>query len=250
VTDKRERALAEHILELETVDAHDIMVPRTDIKGLSDELTLAEAFQQACHWRHARLPIYHGDLDDIGGLLSTADLPRWRHTEQMGRPLCEFRSEMTAAQTPVAPISVLSEYAKVEDVLCNMRQHGARFVVLADEYGGTGGILTLQDVLNEIVGQISPGREREKDGIVVRDDHILAYGRTSLRSLNRVLSPELSEENADTLNGYVMNHIGTLPRPGEVVVNDHYRFIVIQMAGRRSRSVIIEKLPVAPGGDA
>jgi CBS domain containing-hemolysin-like protein len=249
VTDKRERALAEHILELETVDAHDIMVPRTEIKGLSDDLTLAEAFQQACRWRHARLPVYHEDLDDIWGLLSTADLPRWRHTDQMQRPLSEFREEMAAGLTPVAPIIVLSEYAKVEGILSNMRQRGTRFVVLADEYGGTGGVLTLQDVLNEIVGQISPGQTREKGNVVVKEDHILAQGHTPLRSLNRVMDPELSEENADTLNGYIMDHIGTLPRPGEVVVNSNYRFIVIHMAGRRIGSVRIEKLPPASGED-
>jgi len=248
-TTNRERELAEHILDIATVQAHDIMVPRTEIRGVSDTLTLAEAYDVSCRTRHSRLPVYGVDLDHIWGFLSVATLPRWRNSEYMTRPLAELRPDDTrgaeaGAETPVYPVYVVPENAKIDRILDQMRKIGTQIVVLVDEYGGTAGMLTMHDILSEILGTIVPPGEERFDSMVATDEYILVEGRTHLRELNRALDPPVPEDGteAETAGGYVMELAGRIPRAGDVVKDDVYRFQVVRMSGRRIGVLRVEKL--------
>ena len=251
-TGARERELAEHILELAETDAHDIMVPRTEVEGLDDSLTLSEAFAEACRLRHSRLPVYHGDLDDIWGVLSVVDLPRWRDTSSMDQRLAEFRAaagaDASAGASPVYPAYAVPESAEIEHLLAHMRRERAQLVVLVDEYGGTAGILTMDDILAGITGHMLSADGDGADGIVVADDHVMVDGGTHVRELSRKSGVDLQQNGTDTVGGYVMELLGRLPRAGDVAEDDVYRFQVINMAGRRVGTLRVERLGAEAGG--
>lgn len=251
-TEARERALAEHILELAETNARDIMVPRTEVRGLDDSLTLSQAFAEACRLRHSRLPVYHGDLDDIWGVLSVVDLPRWRGTASMNRPLADYRppgdSGAAPTQSPLYRAHSVPESAGIEHLLAHMRKERAQLVVLVDEYGGTAGILTMDDILAGITGHLSSADGDAVSGIVVADDHVMVDGGTHVRELGRKSGIELPQNSTDTVGGYVMEVLGRLPRAGDVAEDGAYRFLVINMAGRRVGTLRVEQLTDGAGG--
>lgn len=251
VTDGKERELVEHILELSQIDAHDIMVPRTEVAAVSDGLTVGDAFAAARESRHSRLPVYHQDLDDIWGFVHIADLPRWRNTETMVRPLADFRPghglTCTSAESPVYHVHVVPETASIEKILPQMRDRHAQMVVLVDEYGGTAGILTMDDLLQEIVGQISPMEEAPGKHFVRMADHLLIAGRMHIREINRELDCELPQNGIETVGGYVTELLGRIPRTGDKVSDEYCQFEVLNMAGRRIGAIRLT--PIQPNND-
>ena len=245
VTDGEERELVEHILRLGSIDAHDIMVPRIDIQGVSDELSVREAFQAGLRLRHSRVPVYHGDLDDIWGILSVIDWPRWRDSELVDMPLSSFRETLegnavSGEKTPLYAVYVAPETAKLERLLTSMREQRHHMAVLVCEYGGTAGILTLDDILQEVVGHISASDHETEEDYEELPDCVLAGGRTLLRRLREELDMEIEPNGADTVGGYVMERLGRLPRAGDVAEDERYLFRIVKMTGRRVAAVRIE----------
>ena len=241
--DESELELVQRILKLGSISAHDIMVPRTEVVGVSDDLTVAQAYEKARSLRYSRLPVYHEDLDGIWGVLATVDLPRWREHAVMNMKLAELRAEIedsgTTEDLPVYPIFVVPESAQVEKLLTDMRTSRAHFVVLVGEYGGTAGILTMNDILEEVVGQISPMEDDPHREFVRTDDAILVDGKTHVRTIVEEFDMQLTPNGADTIGGYVMEKIGRLPRAGDQVNSDNCTFSVIKMVGRRIGAVEI-----------
>ena len=254
VTDERERELIDRILNLSSIDARDIMVPRTEVLGVSDELTVRAAFVAACRCRHSRLPIYHRDLDDIWGVIAVVDLTRWRDTETMDCVLSDLRADdamisEAPEDSPIYPVHLIPETAKVEPLLSTMQSLRAQLVVIVDEYGGTSGILTLQDVLAEVVGRISPAADETGENFVACEGYVLTAGRVHMRELNYELGLALPRSETDTVGGYVMELLGRLPRAGDTAEDDRYRFHVIKMAGRTVGALRIEENTVTAAGE-
>ncbi|MBT3378271.1 MAG: HlyC/CorC family transporter [Lentisphaerae bacterium] len=247
VTDARERELVEHIFELSRINAHDIMVPRTEVTAVSDSLTVAEAFAAARKSRHSRLPVYHEGLDDIWGLVHIADLPRWRDSDTIDRPLADFRPHgrpvWSSGSTPVYSVHVVPETAKIEKILPQLRVRHAQMVVLVDEYGGTAGILTMDDILQEIVGQISPIEEAPGEHFVRVANDVLIAGRTHIREINRELDLELPQNGVETVGGHVTELLGRIPRTGDKISDEYCHYEVLNMAGRRIGAIRLTPLP-------
>ncbi len=246
VTTQRERAMISNILNLGSIEAHDLMVPRTEVIGIPDSMTLGQAFALACRYRHSRYPVYTEDLDDSWGIFSVIDMPHCRDQELRKQPLSAFREAIAGDRRddklPIYRAYLFPETARVEGLLTHMREKQVSMVVLVDEYGGTAGILTLDDILAEIVGQITPAGAAEKAGVVFAEDHLLVEGRTHLRELEAFVDIDFPENGADTIGGYVMELLARLPRAGDVVEDRHYRYQVIKMAGRRVGTLRMEKI--------
>ena len=254
-TTDRERELAERILNFTNVEAHDIMVPRTDVDGVSDDLRLGAAFERARRLHRSRVPVFHQDLDDIWGILSVVDLPRWRGSALMEARLETLRppqdQSFDYAGSPLHPVHLVPETAHVEQLLGRMRRQRSQMVVLLDEYGGTAGILTLRDILAEIVGQLTPAAEHAPLIHDAGDGVFLVDGRTHVRTFNQETAMNVPREEADTVAGYVMDLLGRLPRAGDEVRDEQARFRVVRMAGRRVDMIRVEKVPsAAPEGGA
>jgi CBS domain containing-hemolysin-like protein len=244
-TDAHERELVEHILKLGTVQAREIMVHRMDVVGLPDSLTVREAFAQACAQRRSRLPVYREGLDDIWGIVSTVDFPRWRDSELCDLPLAELRERVQAGERglPVYQAHMAPETVSVERLLANMRALRTHFVVLVGEYGGTSGILTLDDIMGELMGYLPANLEGETTE-PPEDGTIFADGRMLLRQLNEIHGVDLQTEEADTLGGFIHERLGRLARAGDEIVAGHHVLRVVRMSGRRVGMVHIQTTEV------
>lgn len=247
-TNGRERQIAEQILGLSALDAHDLMLPRTEVHGIDDRLTAAQAFDAVCRSGLDRVPVYHEDLDDIWGFIAVVDLPRWRGRPEFDRPLATFRAtdarpEPGPDHCPVYPIHVFPETSRIETLLRQMRRRRAPFAVLLDEYGGTAGVLTVDDILAELMGRV-PGETgtAAEPCLGPAQKSISVDGRTPLRSLNRRLPYPLPRRGPDTLGGYAMDRLGRIPRAGDEIEDERYRFTVLRMAGRRIGALRIEQI--------
>jgi len=236
VTTSRERELLDNIVGLGSIEANEIMVPRTEIHAISDSLTLAEAFAVARSVRHSRLPIYSGDLDDCWGVFAIVDMPHRRQSGLLNTPLATLRERVEvapgAAEPPVYPLHVFPESARLEGLLGDMRARRASMVLLVDEYGGTAGLLTLDDILAEILGQLSPGDEPQVS-VVGPGKAAVVGGRAQIRSVNQALGTVFPMAGSATIGGYVMELLGRLPRVGDTATDEWARFEVVKMAGRR-----------------
>jgi len=248
-TNERERELLQRILRLGAIDVKEIMVPRTELVAVSDSMTLQKAYDKARANRISRMPVYHGDLDDIWGVLSFGDYPRWRNQPEMAMALSDFRARLAAADeqdnpavtgSPVYPVYMTPETVKIDRLLTTMRKHSAQFAVVVGEYGGTSGIVTLNDILEEVIGRFSRNGFNED---VLRENNgaILADGRAHLRVLQERFGDAFvnDEGSADTLGGLVMEKLGRLPRTGDIVALPGFLVKVNRMAGRRVGSVAI-----------
>jgi putative hemolysin len=244
-SDVEERDLVRRLLRLDTVRANDIMVPRTDVVGIRDSATLAEAYAKARERRRSRLPVYHEDLDDIWGVISTMDMPRWRQSQWLNLPLSEWRTradQMRRGKTapeplPVYPVLLIPETANVERLLTAMQEKRSRLAVLVGEHGGTAGILTMNDVLEELIGQISPRAADGRQDVIRVHNGYHIDGRLHLRDLAESLDLELHSDEYDTVGGFIMERLGRLPRTGDEVALDDCTFKVLRMAGRRVGTV-------------
>ena len=248
IAHEHERILVEHILALDQVYAREIMVPRTEVIGVRDSLTVAEAFAEACKHRRSRLPVYRDGLDDIWGVILVVDLPRWRGTSMMERRLGELREAVATGQAgpgslPVYAAHVVPETAKVEALLRAVQEMRTQLLVVVDEYGGTAGVLTLTDLLEEVVGRIPSGDGERDLRLVGHGSATVVPGRMSIRDVNRALGLEIPLNGSDTISGYVMELLGRLPRVGDVAEDGAHRFRIATMSGRRIGSLQIEPLP-------
>ena len=246
----QERELLHNILDVTTVDTRSIMVPRTDIIGVEDRLTVAEAFRTARAQRRSRLPVYHEDLDDSWGIFSAVDVLRTCDDTMMNIPLIDFHDRVKASKTPlddvpVYPALLSPESARVDQLLDDMRQRRASAALIVDEYGGTSGMLTIDDILAQIVGNVSPD-EQSENGVIDGGDTLLLEGATSLRVFQKHTQVQLPETSADTMTGLVMERLGRIPRAGDSIRGEGWQLEVIRMAGRRVGTLRFRRL-AAPG---
>lgn len=246
VTSVQERELLERIMRFGNINASDIMVPRTEINGISDQLTVQQAYQIVQRSRYNLLPIYHQDMDDIWAVLAFAEYPQWINSKEKNLKLASFRNKLqknTGEKLPVYEVSFEPPSAKIDRILDDMRKQRIRFTVIVGEYGGTLGIVTVSSILEEIIGRFAGSAEdlnllRKLPG----NDRWLVDGRARLRLIASELNVEF-EVSADTVGGLIMALLGRVPVAGEKVEIEQFSFTVQQMAANRIGAVIIEKMP-------
>ncbi|MCD6506743.1 HlyC/CorC family transporter [Candidatus Poribacteria bacterium] len=249
--EERERELIQLIFELRDIEAHEIMIPRTDMICAQSTERIGDILNKAKEHGVSRVPIYRKSLDDICGIFYAKDLPIWRGFDVMDMTAEFFmtvREELLVDQsdTLIRRPHFVPESRRVSELLRDFSRFKTHMVILVDEYGGTSGLVTLEDVIEEIVGDIvdeydeyRPQREMIKD---LGGNRYEVSGRTPVRLINRTLSLKLDEEAADTMGGYVINLLGRIPKAGEVVEIEDLRIEVEKIEGMRVETVILSKL--------
>ncbi|MDE2227529.1 MAG: HlyC/CorC family transporter [Alphaproteobacteria bacterium] len=241
--DPEERALLTNILRLHEVTAADIMVPRVDIVALPVDLLFAEAAKRMAEYGHSRLPLYRETLDDVVGVLHIKDL-----------------LPHVAAGTPVAleQIARKALFAAptlpVLELLKQMRASRIHLALVVDEFGGVDGLITIEDVIEEIVGEIEDEHdELDRPRVVARPDGtLIADARAPLSELAaRVKAPLLPSDRAegiDTLGGLVFALAGRVPGRGEVIQHPAgFSLEVLEADPRRVKRLRIKGLPAETG---
>ncbi len=237
-----ERKMIHSIFELGSTLVREIMVPRIDMLVLEVGTPFPDAVDAFLNSGHSRVPVYEDTVDNILGLLYAKDLLRvWREGEELEslRPLLR--------QAYFVP-----EAKKVDDLLEEMQRQRVHMAVVVDEYGGIAGLVTLEDIVEEIVGEIQDeydqGEELPYEAQANGD--YLFQGRIDLDDFNEITTSSLPKEEADTLAGFIYSRLGRVPTSGESLRIDNMLLTVEQVIGRRIRKVRVQgSLPEQSDGE-
>lgn len=214
------------------------MTPRTAMVAIPVEATLDEAIRTVEDAGFSRYPVYRDTVDDIVGMVHAKDLLRALHRDPAGFELA----------TALRPVHVVPGSREVEEVLADFKRRKEHLAIVLDEYGGTAGMVTMEDLLEEIVGEILDEYD-ETPGVTTTHEAIPAGGRIiagdlNIGEVNAELGLAIPEEDFTTVGGYVFGRLGRLPLVGDKVTGAGATFTVRAMEGRRIRSLIVE-----PTGD-
>jgi CBS domain containing-hemolysin-like protein len=229
-----EREMIESILEMNETVAREVMVPRLDMVAIEVETSFRDALNIVIAAGHSRVPVYEEHIDHIIGILYAKDLLR-----------C-FRDGMTDApiRELLRPPYFIPASKKVDALLQEMQKHRVHIATIVDEYGGTAGLVTIEDIIEEIVGDIQDEYDLEEDNYVqmIGPDTYLLNSRLDLYSLSKLLDIQLDTDSADTLGGLLFSLMEHVPEQGECIEYQDWRFTVLSLDGRRIEEVRTERL--------
>ncbi|MGD8486510.1 MAG: hemolysin family protein [Chloroflexota bacterium] len=231
------------VLELGEQRAHEVMVARVDMVTLDANASLAEIVETIVGEGHSRIPVYEGNIDNVIGMLYAKDLLPYLVGED--RP----PSVRTLLRTPLfVPESML-----VDDLLRSLQRRRVHIAVVLDEHGGTAGLVTIEDLIEEIVGEIQDEYDEEEPMIVpLGDDQARIDGRAAVDDMLEHFETRLDgedQEEFDTVGGLVYHHIGGVPSVGDTVQVDGLKLTVEATDGRRVRTVHVLYTPPEPAAD-
>ncbi|HEX7313149.1 MAG TPA: hemolysin family protein [Pyrinomonadaceae bacterium] len=229
--EEEERRLINSVFDFSEAEVREAMIPRTQVQALPLSATLAECERAFCEFGYSRLPVYRERLDDVAGLLFMKDLmPCLRTAEPVA-----FNME-----SMLHPALFVPAAARLGSVLAQMQSAKTHLACVVDEHGGLEGIVTLEDLLEEIVGEINDEYDEETKSQIVEqpDGTFLLDGMLAVRDANRRFNLRLPEEAGyTTLAGFLLASAGRILGPGEEVEHEGGRFLVEQVEGRRIRRI-------------
>jgi CBS domain containing-hemolysin-like protein len=232
--EREDARMIEGVFEFTEKNARDVMTPRTEIQALSTTMTIREATNHIAQIGRSRYPVYGETPDDVVAIVHVKDILA-ALSDRADRPVTEIGRE---------PFFVPGT-REVEDVLADMKRLKAQMAVVLDEYGGTAGIVTMEDLLEEIVGEIYDEYDATEPQPKVGGDGVVLPGDMEIADLNKRYDLELSDDDYLTVGGYVFGALGRLPRPGDRMHVGATRFEIVAMEGRRVASV--KMVLAAPG---
>lgn len=239
ILETRSGKMIQRVMELRQEDVRAVMTPRTDIVTVQAECCLAEARQQLLQSGHSRIPVVDGSTDDIVGILYARDLLEHMGNGESARDAVDPEADAGPAPTLreiVRPPFYVPETTSIDALLDRMKQERLHMAIVLDEYGGVTGLVTLEDILEEIVGNIEDEFDlAEAEQVQVIDEHtIWVDARMHLDELNDAFDLTLPEDrDFDTIGGFVFSELGRVPKPGEKFNWDKLQITVLEATERK-----------------
>ena len=213
-------------------EAHDVMVTRPEVVALSIDLPPQEALAAVIDSPYTRYPVYRDSLDDMLGIL---------HVRDLFQALYDRGIENVVIEHIVRPAHVVPETKDLASLLGEFRRQNQHMALVVDEYGAVQGIVTLEDLLEEIVGEIEDEYDLPDDSIErVDDTHIRIHGTFSIDDFNEQFGTVLPQEDYHTIAGFVFGELGRAPQPGDEIAYDGLRFSVVEVDGQRIERLEVE----------
>ncbi len=243
ILEAEEEQMIHAVIELGDQRVHEVMVPRIAMVTLAATASFEEAIETVVAEGHSRIPVYELTVDEIVGIFYAKDLLPFLKAGAPERP--PLRSLL---RTPV----FVPESMTVDDLLHELQRRKVHLAVVLDEYGGTAGLVTIEDLLEEIVGEIQDEYDVEEPLIVkLGDDRARVDGRTNVDDLSELFETKVAlddEDEYDTVGGLIYHRIGGVPKPGDQVAVDGLMLTVETTSGRRVGKVLVVRTgePVAP----
>ncbi len=220
------------ILDLEKVTVDDIMIPRNEIVGVDLEDEWSDIIKQLAETQHTRLPVYEGDIDHIVGIIHIRRALRFFHMEDASKD--DFRKIIREAY-------FVPTGTPLNTQLLNFQHEKRRNAMVVNEYGDILGLVTLEDILEEIVGEFTTDPSASRKDIQTRDDGAyLIDGSITVRELNKMLGWELPTEGPKTLNGLIIEYLEHIPEPGTSMLLENYPIEIIQTTRNAVKTVLID----------
>ncbi len=233
VIEEEEKKMIHHIFEFGDTIVREIMTPRPDIASLPASASTKEAIDLVLKEGHSRIPVYKGALDNVVGVVYARDLLDLIRKEQM----------TTNLDSVLRPAIIIPETKKVSELLRELQKRKIHMVIVIDEHGTTVGLATIEDLLEEIVGEIYDEYDFEEQLIQQIDKNkIRVDGRVTIDDINELLGVELADVDVDTIGGLMLELFGHIPRRGEEITYQDLEFKVEKVIKNRVMSVIITRL--------
>ena len=234
VLGEEEREMLQRTLRFNNTIAKEVMTPRLDMNAISTDASLEEAIEQCIHSGHARLPVYEGSLDNVIGVVNIRDLVRDLHYSEADVADLDL-------EDIIQPTLHVPESKNVDDLLAEMRNERLHMVIVIDEFGTTEGLVTMEDLTEEIVGEILEGGEDEPIEHV-GDDTVLVKGEVNIEEVNEALDIDIPEgEEFETIAGFIFNLAGRLVEEGEVIDYDGIELTVEDVENTRIREARVTR---------
>ena len=241
VPEVEEEQIITRVLRLERLTARDIMVPRMDVVAVPMDMPVAQIVELARAAGHSRIPVYRGSIDGIVGVVYIKDLLRF-----IGEPAKDI-----PAVEVMRPAYFVPESKRIDELLRDLQQQRVHLAIVVDEFGGTAGLVTIEDVLEEIVGEIQDEYDTDLPLIErVGADEVIVDGRIGLDEVSDLLAVPLDDEEATTIGGLVQRQLGHIPQVGEGVQIDGLWIEVLTVDRHRIRKLRIARVPVAENATA
>jgi len=240
--DAEERTMLHNMLNFGELRVDDVMIPRADIVAVEQKTPAADVVKALHEAGHSRLPVFRGTLDDIAGMVHVRDLLRYWGSD-----------EPFTLEDIVRPLLFVPPSMRVRDLLLQMRDAHIHMAVVVDEYGGSDGLVTIEDLVEEIVGEIQDEHDTddlpmlvEKPGGLIEVDARLPVEDLEAR-VGRELHFEGSEDDVDTLGGLVFSLVGRVPTRGELIAHPSgLQFEIVDADPRRIKRLLIHNAPAPP----
>ena len=221
-----EKEMIHSIFELGETTVKEIMIPRVDMVCVEVNTELQHLRELAKEKGHSRFPVYREDIDNILGIATVKDL------------LFVDDFSETRLEALIRPTFFIPESKKIDELLRDMRKKKMHMAIVLDEYGGTSGLVTLEDILEEIVGEIEDETDKQPPPIRKLDERSYRVDATlSIKDLNEAIGSQLSEEEFETVGGLIYDLAGSLPEEGYSVEHQGMKFIVEEVMGQRIETV-------------
>ena len=239
VLEAEEEQMISAVMSLSDSKLHEVMVPRIDIVAIDQEATFDEAVEVVLKEGHSRTPLYRESVDHIVGILYAKDLLR----------LIAAGGTRPRLRDIMRPALFVPESQSVDDLLHELQRRKVHMAVVLDEYGGTAGLVTIEDLLEEIVGEIQDEFDEEEPmKVEIGPGEVILDGRAAIDDLTELVEPALEledDEEYDTLGGFVYHRIGRVPVVGDAVVIEPFVITVIKVSGRRVGKVRVRWTPIS-----
>ncbi len=238
VLEQPEREMLESVFDFGELLVRQVMVPRTEIVAIEADTGLEGIIAMVTQYSYTKLPVYEADLDQITGILHVKDVLR-----VMNQSDCQATSAGELARETL----YIPETLPVNDLLRQFRHNRQHIAIVLDEYGGTAGLVTLEDLLEEIVGEVSDQFDKAAPEFQTQPDgSVLIDGLTLMEAVNQQLELNLSDPHYDTIAGYFLGKLGHIPKPGDVVESGGVRLKVESMDGLRIARLSLVRLKDNP----
>jgi putative hemolysin len=233
VIQEEEKDMIYSIFELGDTLAREVMVPRIDVVALEVNTPMVEAMDTIMEAGHSRIPVYAETIDNVLGVLYAKDLLPYLREGRSDVPLKKILREAY----------FIPETKRASDLLPDLQQRRVHMAVVVDEYGGTAGLVTIEDLLEEIVGEIQDEYDVEEPFVeFISENEYIFDARVDLDDLNRLMNVELPTEDSDTLGGFIYTELGKVPVVGDHVAFADMGFTVESVAGRRIKKVRVQRV--------
>ncbi|MGB7875379.1 MAG: hemolysin family protein [Anaerolineales bacterium] len=236
-----ERQMIYSIFQFGETLAREIMVPRMDMLAFEVTTSLSRATKAFTQSGHSRVPVFETNIDNIIGLLYAKDL---LHVMPNGREHASIRELLR-------PAYFVPDTKKADTLLTEMQSQRIHMAIVVDEYGGVAGLVTLEDIIEEIIGEIQDEYDLSEEDLIHQNgpDEFVFLGRIDLDDFNEVMGSDIPKVESDTLAGFLYDHFGRVPHDGESIQADGLLLTIEQIIGRRIRRVRVQRIPPDEEGD-
>ncbi len=236
--EETEAKMIERVFELDDKEAHDIMTHKEEMDSIEDSVLLSECIDIILDGANSRYPVYHETIDDILGIVHMKDVIRTgRDRSLLDKPIGEIEGL-------IKPASFVPETRKIDELFAMMQAKKTHMVIVVDEYGQTSGLVTLEDILEELVGDILDEYDDDEADIrKIGGEAYIVKGLTPLSDIEEKIGIKFEGDDVETLNGFLTSVLGHVPKSGEIFETDYggYNFHVVSISNHVIQQVRIKK---------